>query len=110
MPVSLLKTQMKTLIKVGTSKDTHVPNQQEKNDLFRDMRQARENAELLTIHLKVWNFLDPNCKVSKYGKRHLSFPHFLPFHNFILRDITKTYLYFLIKLAQIATPRIGDCC
>ena len=35
--------------KTGTSKEPHFPNQQETDDLIRDMGLTKENAELLTL-------------------------------------------------------------
>ena len=58
------------------SKEPHFPNQQEMDDLIRDMGPTKENAQLLTSRLKECNLLDPTCKVSKYRKRHLSFARF----------------------------------
>ena len=84
--------------KAGASKEPHFPNQQEMDDLIRDMELTKENAELLTSRLKEWHLLDPACRVSKYRKLHLSFAHFLPFHNLILCAIAQIYLDFLIKL------------
>ena len=90
--------------KAGTSKELHFPNQHEMDNLIRDMRLTKENAELLTSRLKEWRLLDPTCKVSKYRKRHLNFEHFLPFHNLILCAIAQTHLGFLINLGYITTP------
>ena len=64
------------LCEASTSEEPHFPNQQEMDDLIRDMELTKENAQLLTSRLKEWNFLDPTCKVSKYRKRHLSFARF----------------------------------
>ena len=60
----------------GTSKEPHFPNQQELDNLIRDLELTKENAELLTSRLKGWHLRDPTCKVSKYRKCHLSFSHF----------------------------------
>ena len=60
----------------STSEEPHFPNQQEMDDLIRDMELIKENAEFLTSRLKECNLLDPTCKVSKYRKRHLSFARF----------------------------------
>ena len=78
MPVlPLKKTQMQTCVRlVSTSEEPHFPNQQEMDDLIRDMGLTKENAQLLTSRLKQWNLLDPTCKASKYRKRHLGFARF----------------------------------
>ena len=49
----------------GTNKEPHFPNQQELDNLIRDLGLTNENAELLTSRLKEWHLLDPTCKVSK---------------------------------------------
>ena len=62
--------------KAGTSKEPHFPNEQEMDNLIRDMGLTKENAERLTSRLKEWHLLDSTCRASKYRKRHLSFAHF----------------------------------
>ena len=62
--------------KAGTSKELHFPNQQEMDDLIRDVGLTKKNAELLTLQLKEWHLLDPTRMISKYRKRHLKFAHF----------------------------------
>ena len=54
----------------------HFPNQQELDDLIRDLGLTKSNAELLTSRLKEWNLLDPTCKSSIYRKRHERFSKF----------------------------------
>jgi hypothetical protein len=51
----------------------HFPDQQELDDLVRDLGLTKSNAELLTSRLKEWNLLDSTCKTSKYRKRHETF-------------------------------------
>ena len=46
------------------------------DDFTRYMGLTKENAQLLTSRFKELNLIDPNCKVSKYRKRHLSFARF----------------------------------
>ena len=84
--------------KAGASKELHFPNQQEMDDLIRDMGLTKENVELLTSRPKEWHLPDPTCKVFKYRKRHLNFAHFLPFHSLILCTIAQACLDFLINL------------
>ena len=43
----------------STSEELHFPNQQEMDDLIRDMGLTKENAQLLTSRLKERNLLDP---------------------------------------------------
>ena len=54
----------------------HFPNQQELDDLLRDLGLTKSNAELLTSRLKEWNLLDPSCRTSKNRKRHETFACF----------------------------------
>ena len=76
MPVPPLKKTDADFCEASTSEEPHIPNQQEMDDLIRDMGLTKENAQLLTSRLKECNLLDPTCKVSKYRKRHLSFARF----------------------------------
>ena len=43
---------------VSTSEEPHFLYQQEMDDLIRDMRVTKENAQLLTSRLKEWNLLE----------------------------------------------------
>jgi hypothetical protein len=54
----------------------HFPNQEELNDLVRDLGLSKSNAELLASRLQQWNLLHPSCKVTKYRKMHQSFSTF----------------------------------
>ncbi|KAI6650107.1 hypothetical protein LOD99_6189 [Oopsacas minuta] len=54
----------------------HFPNQQELNDLVRELGLTKSNAELLGSRLREWNLLDPSCKISIYRKRHHNFASF----------------------------------
>jgi hypothetical protein len=54
----------------------HFPNQQELDNLIRDLGLTKSNAELLTSRLKEWNLLDPSCKTSLQRKRHVTFASF----------------------------------
>jgi hypothetical protein len=61
---------------VNPDNSPHFPNQQELNDLIRDLGLTKSNAELLTSRLKEWNLLDPSCKSSVYRSRHQEFACF----------------------------------
>ena len=56
-----------------TKNEPHFPNQEELNDLIRDMGLTKSNAELLTSRLKQWNLLDTACRSSLSRKRHERF-------------------------------------
>ena len=51
----------------------HFPNQQEMDDLVRDLGLTKANAELLVSRLKDWNLLDKSCRSTGYRKRHAKF-------------------------------------
>jgi hypothetical protein len=51
-----------------TGKTPHFPNQQEMDDLVRDLGLTKSNSELLTSRLRQWNLLDSSCKSSGYKK------------------------------------------
>ena len=52
------------------------PNQQELDDLVRDMRLTVSNAKLLTSSLKEWTKLDLSCRCLWSRKRHERFSSF----------------------------------
>ena len=59
-----------------SSKDPHFPNQNELEDITRDLGLTKAKAELLYSPLKEWNLLAPSCKISKPRKRHVTFANF----------------------------------
>ena len=52
------------------------PNQNELDDLTRDLGRTKAKAEILSSCLKEWNLLAPSCKISKPRKRHVTFANF----------------------------------
>ena len=59
-----------------TSKNPHFPNQNELDDLTRDLGLTKAKAEILSSRLKEWNLLAPSRKISKPRKRHVTFANF----------------------------------
>ena len=59
----------------------HFPNEQELNDLIRDLGLTKSNAEILTSRLKEWNLLDRSCKISQQRQRDQRFSQY-----FTLKD------------------------
>ena len=57
----------------SSSKDPHFQNQNELNDLTRDLGLTKAKAEFLSSCLKQWNLLASSCKISKPRKRHVTF-------------------------------------
>ena len=57
-------------------KDLHFPNQNEFDDLTRDLGLTKAKAEILSSRLKKWNLLAPSCKISNPRKRHVTFANF----------------------------------
>ena len=55
----------------------YYPNQQDLNDLFRDLGLTKSNAELLTSLHKQWNLLNDSAHVTEQRKRHQNFLCFL---------------------------------
>lgn len=55
------------------SGEPHFPNQQELDDLVRDLNLPKAGAELLASRLKEWNLLQPTVRISKYRTRHTSY-------------------------------------
>lgn len=54
----------------------YYPTQEDLNDLIRDLRLTKSNAELLTSRLQQWNLLDEGVRVSGQRKRHQTFASF----------------------------------
>ncbi|XP_073532727.1 uncharacterized protein [Phyllobates terribilis] len=54
----------------------YFPNQKDVNDLIRDLRLTKSNAELLTSRLKQWNLLDESVQVTDQRKCHQIFSNF----------------------------------
>ena len=59
-----------------SSKDPHFPNQNELDDLTRDLGLTKAKAKILSSCLKEWNLLAPSCRISKPRKRHVTFANF----------------------------------
>ena len=59
-----------------SSKDLHFLNQNELDDLTRDLGLTKAKAEIFSSRLKEWNLLAPSCKISKPRKRHVTFSNF----------------------------------
>ena len=59
-----------------SSKDPHFPNQNELDDLTRDLGLTKAKAEIFSSSLKEWNSLAPLCKISKPRKQHMTFANF----------------------------------
>lgn len=55
------------------SAEPHFPNQDEVNDLIRDLGLTKTNSEILMSRLKEWNLLESSCRVSSNRKRHKEF-------------------------------------
>ena len=65
----------------SSDSDPHFPNQQEIDDLVRDLGLTKSKAELLTSRLKQWNLLDPKCRVSASRTRHAAYARFYASHR-----------------------------
>jgi len=59
-----------------STKEPHFPDQDELDDLVRDLCLTKSSAELLTSRLKQWNLLSGSCRVTSYRKRHNNFAAF----------------------------------
>lgn len=58
------------------SDEPHFPNQDELDDLVRDLGLSKSGAELLGSRMKEWNLLDSSCRVSRYRSRHQTFAQY----------------------------------
>ncbi|XP_076036895.1 uncharacterized protein LOC143022524 [Oratosquilla oratoria] len=57
-------------------RNPYYPNQEDINDLIRDLGLTKSNGELLTSRLKQWNLLDESVHISGQRKRHQHFSSF----------------------------------
>ena len=64
------------LDEVLSNGEPHFPNQQELDDLVRDLNLPKSGAELLASRLKEWHLLDPSVRISKYRNRHRTYSQF----------------------------------
>ena len=66
-----------------SSKDPHFPNQEELDDLSKDLGLTNAKAEILSFRLMEWNLLAPSCKISKSRKRHVTFANFYTMSSYL---------------------------
>lgn len=59
--------------RVSGERCPYYPNQDDINDLIREMALTKSNAELLISRLSQWDLLDESVRVSSQRKRHCSF-------------------------------------
>ena len=59
-----------------SGKNPHFPNQNELDDLTRDLGLTKAKAEILSSRLKEWNLVAPSCKISKPRKQRETFANF----------------------------------
>lgn len=57
----------------GRNSAPHFPNQEELDDLIRDLGLTKSGAELLTSRLQEWHLLDKDCRSTVYRSRHVEF-------------------------------------
>ena len=59
----------------------YYPNQEDINDLIREMALTKSNAELLISRLKQWDLLDEGVRITSRRKRHRGFSTFFSFRE-----------------------------
>ena len=59
----------------------YYPNQEDINDLVRDLSLTKSNAELLISRLKQWDLLDDSKRITSQRKRHCGFSMFYTFKD-----------------------------
>ena len=65
--------------RVGNERCPYYPNQEDINDLIREMALTKSNAELLISRLKQWDLLDEGVRITCQRKRHRGFSTFFSF-------------------------------
>ena len=59
----------------------YYPNQEDINDLVRELSFTKSNAELLISRLKQWDLLDDSVRITLQRKRHCGFSMFYTFKD-----------------------------
>ena len=59
----------------------YYPNQEDTNDLIREMALTKSNVELLISRLKQWDLLDEGVRITSQRKRHRGFSTFFSFRE-----------------------------
>ena len=67
--------------RVGDERCPYYPNQEDINDLIREMALTKSNAELLISRLKQWDLLDEGTRITSQRKRHCGFSTFFSFRE-----------------------------
>ena len=67
--------------RVGNERCPYYPNQEDINDLIREMALTKSNAELLISRLKQWDLLDEGIRITSQRKRHRGFSTFFSFRE-----------------------------
>ena len=84
----------------------YYPNQEDINDLFRDLSLTKSNAEPLISRLKQWDILDDSVRITSQKKRHCGFSMFYTFKDWLCycHDIEGLFR----PRAFLAIPLSGD--
>ena len=67
--------------RVGGERCPYNLNQEDINDLIREMALTKSNAEILISRLKQWDLLDEGVRITSQRKRHRSFSTFFSFRE-----------------------------
>ena len=67
--------------RLGNKKCPNYPNQEDINDLIREMALTKSNAELSIFRLKQWDLLDDSVRITYQRKSHRGFPTFFSFSD-----------------------------
>jgi len=65
-----------TFAGASSSTEPHLLTQEDLNDIVRDLKLSKKQAELLGFSLKGWNIMRPDTKMCFYRGRHLKFKEF----------------------------------
>ena len=90
---SVSDTDAGDVFQAGDDRTPYFPNQDDLNDLVRDLGLTKAKAELLTSRLKQWNLLDKSVQVTGQRKRHQLFSGFFTLQDNLCycHDVTSLF-------------------
>ena len=83
----------------GEERCPYYPNQEDMNDLIREMTLTKSNAEILISRLKQWDLLDDGVRITSRRKRHRGFSTFFSFTDGLCYCHSVTELFEAIEIS-----------
>ena len=84
--------------RAGEERCPYYPNQEDMNDLIREMTLTKFNAEILISRLKQWDLLDDGVRITSQRKKHRGFSTFFSFTDGLCYCHSVTGLFEAIEI------------